>query len=165
MNRYSRIQAGPPAAHCLLGLPGPWGRRWGLVGPGAHGLHHAARPALLAALLSASRPCRTWTQLGPDSPSGLPTSLLCRAAAPRTRCSLVPLSVSLCSQGPPDGPADLPHLLSPKPPNACCVPGTWGRASPPQGQEASRAPSSWPALAHSGLRPHLVHRCAALALG
>lgn len=88
---------------------------------------------LLAALLSASRPCPTWTRLGPDFPSGLPTSLLCRAAPPRTPCSLMPLSVSLCSRGPPDGPADLPHLLSLKPPSACCVPGTGGRASSPQG--------------------------------
>lgn len=86
---------------------------------------------LLAALLSASRPCPTWTRLGPDFPSGLPTSLLCRAAPPRTPCSLMPLSVSLCSRGPPDGPADLPHLLSLKPPSACCVPGTGGRASWP----------------------------------
>lgn len=123
-----------PAAHSLLGLPGPWGRRWGLVGPGAHRFHCAAWPALL----SASRPCPTWTRLGPDSPSGLPTSLVCRTTPPRTPCSLMPLSVSLCSRGPPDGPADLPHLLIPKPPNACCVLGTWGRASPPQGQEAPR---------------------------
>ena len=106
-----------------MGFSGSWNR----------GTPPSCTALLLAALLSASRPCPTWTRLGPASPSGLPTSLLCRAAPPRTPRSLMPLSVSLCSQRPPDGPADLPHLLSPKPPSACCVPGTGGRASSPQG--------------------------------
>ena len=140
-----------PAAHSLLGLPGPQGRRWGLVGPGTHALHQAALPSS-----ECQPPVSHLDSVGPCFPLRLAHIPPLQSCAPQNTLQLnasvkFPCAHSDPLMGPPTSP-----ISSAQSPQALAV-------CRGQGDEPPR-PRAQEALVHRGLRPHLIHGCTALAL-